>query len=80
MNGCNDWLIAGSPPNYVQCLACFAWMMLEFVLPRMNQVRASSTIELIGNMLKPVLGKVPMVKKLINVMATKDEPAIEPKE
>ena len=70
----------GHLPNWLEITALCLYILLEWVLPRTNWVKANSVLEGIGNMLKPVLGKVPLVKKAVNAMATKEEPKLENKE
>jgi len=73
-----NYLVAGSPAHWVQICAVMAFLVFEKWLPN-SQFKANSTLEIIGNMLKPMLGKVPMVKSVVNLMATPEpKTAIEP--
>jgi hypothetical protein len=64
------WLLAGSPAHYLQLLAVVAYAAIEWVLPRQKALAANSTVELIANALKPILGKVPLVGKLLAILGT----------
>jgi hypothetical protein len=64
------WLMAGSPPHYQQVAALVAYAFLEWVLPRTTTLKANSTVELLANMAKPVLGRVPLVALVVARLAT----------
>jgi hypothetical protein len=65
-----DYMLAGTPAHYLQLLAVLGYAVLEWGLPRQKALAANSTIELLANMLLPLLGKVPLVGKLVSLLAT----------
>ncbi len=67
-----DYLLAGSPPHWVQGLALLAYAILEWYLPRTNLVKANSVIEGIANSLKRALSKVPLVGWAVAQVASKE--------
>lgn len=64
------WLLAGSPAHWIQLLALVAYAGIEWVLPRTRLVKANSIVEALANLLKPVLGKVPLVARVVALLAT----------
>ena len=77
MEAVKAWLAAGNPAHWIQLLAVVAWAAIEWVLPRSKKLAANSAVELVANMLKPALVKVPLVGKLIALLATPEAHALE---
>lgn len=74
MGAIKTWMMAGYPPHW-QWFAVAAYVLLEFYLPRTAKLKANSTIELVANMLKPVLGRVPLVGKIVALLGTPEAKA-----
>ncbi len=68
------WLVSGQPAHWEQTLGLVLYMLFEKFLPNSKQLRANSTIELVGNMLKPAIGKLPLVKAVVTWMASPEPP------
>lgn len=68
------WLTSGMPPMWAQLLALLAYMKLEWWLPRTDKVRANSSLELIGNVMRAALmERVPLVRRLVGYLASQQK-------
>ncbi len=76
MEAIKHWLVTGTPAGWVQVLAVLAYAFVEWVLPRTKALAANSAVELVANMVKPMLGKVPLVGKIVAALATPEVKSI----
>jgi hypothetical protein len=76
MQAIKHWLVSGSPPGWAQLAALLAYAFIEWVLPRTKALAANSFVELVANMLHPVLGKIPLVGKVTALLKTPEAQAL----
>lgn len=64
-----EWFKAGSPPHYGYIIVGVL-LFLDWLLPRIKKPDARSVIELIANLLRMALGKVPGVGGLLSLLGS----------